>query len=43
MAVDAYSYSNESERANQVIYADWKLKKLLVSMVYTNIFQRDEG
>ena len=33
-------YSNESERAN---YDNYKLKKNLVSMIYTKIFQRCEG
>ena len=35
MAVDPqHSYSNESERANEDIYDDFKCKKILVSMVF---------
>ena len=37
-------YSNESERANQDIYDDLKLKKnTLVFMIYTQIFHRFKG
>ena len=40
MAVYPYhSYSNEAERANYENYDDRKLKKKLVSMEYTQIFQ----
>ena len=34
------SNSNESERADWDIYADFKLKKPLISMVYMKIIQR---
>ena len=41
MAVDPFHrYSNKLERAKYDIYGDFKLKNLLVSMVFTKIFQR---
>ena len=41
MGVDHYHrYSNESERANQDIYNDFKLKNPLVSTVCTKTIQR---
>ena len=44
MAVDPkHGYSNEAERSDQDNNDDVKLKKTLVSMVYTKIFQRCKG
>ena len=40
MIVDPqHRYSNESERVNQIIFVDFKLKNLLVYMVYTKIIE----
>ena len=45
MAVDPqHRYSNETERTDQDIYDDFKLKKTtLVSMLYTEIIERFKG
>ena len=45
MAVNPYQrYSNGAERGNQDIYDDFKFQKNpLISMVYTQIFQRFKG
>ena len=44
MAVDPYHrYSNESERANEDIYDDFKVQNPLVAMLFNKLFQHFKG